>query len=66
MTRSELARKIDHAYAIITALVARRATLFVNPNQADPAVINKICTCSYRIGVMRSYIAKLERKLYSR
>lgn len=66
MTRSELARKIDHAYAIITALIARRGIAFANPNQADPAVINKICTCSYRIGVMKSYIAKLENKLYSR
>ena len=66
MTRSELARKIDHAYAIITALSARREKAFANPNQADPAIINKICTYSYRIGVMKSYVAKLERKLYSR
>ena len=66
MTRSELAHKIDHATAILTALIIRRKNYLALSNQADPAVINKICICSYKIGVMKSYIAKLERKLYSR
>jgi hypothetical protein len=66
MTRSELAHKIDHATAILTALALRRKNYLALSNQADPAVINKICSCSYKIGVMKSYIAKLERKLYSR
>jgi hypothetical protein len=66
MTRSELARKIDHATAILATLIARRENYFALPNQADPIVIDRICSCSYKIGVMKSYIAKLKRKLYSR
>ena len=66
MTRTELNNKINHVKAIIEKLSARREKYFAMPNQADADVTNKICDCSYKIGVMKSYAARLENKLYSR
>lgn len=66
MTRTELTNKISHAKVILGKLSIRLKNYLNSPDQANAKIINKICDCSYKIGVMESYVTRLESKLYSR
>lgn len=66
MTRIELTNKLNRAEIIVNKLNARLDKYLSQPNQADAKLINRICDCSYKIGIMNTYIKKLERKIYSR